>query len=106
MKLKIKKDDIVSVIAGSNKGKTGKVLSVDIKNLRVVVEGINVVKKHVKPSQKNPQGGILSKESSVHYSNVLLLDSKGKPSRVGIKRDKGGKSVRFAKSTGEALTAK
>jgi large subunit ribosomal protein L24 len=70
MKLKIKKGDQVKVIAGGDKGKTGKVISVSAKTMRVVVEGVNLRKKHVKPSQKNPQGGITAKESSIHYSNV------------------------------------
>ena len=108
MKLKIKKGDIVMVIAGSNKGKTGKVLEVVVKEMRVVVEGISLRKKHVKPSQKNPQGGIVSKEASIHYSNVQLMDSKGKPTRIAIKKvEKGGKKVltRIAKTTGDALTA-
>lgn len=106
MKLKIKKGDVVSVIAGSNKGKTGKVLEILTKDMRVLVEGINLRKKHLKPTQKNPQGGVVSKEAPIHYSNVLLMDSKGKPSRVGIQRkEKGGKMVvsRVAKTTGEAL---
>lgn len=108
MKLKIKKGDVVSVIAGSNKGKTGKVLNVDAKNLRILVEGVNVCKRHTKASQKNPQGGVLAKEKPIAYSNVLLLDSQGKPTRIGVKTAKKGsesKSVRFAKTTGQELTA-
>jgi len=108
MKLKIKKGDIVSVISGSQKGKTGKVLAVSKKNLNVLVEGVNLRKKHVKPTQQSPQGGIITKEAPIHYSNVLLMDSKGKPTRVGIKKiEKKGKvsSVRFAKTTKQELTA-
>ncbi len=108
MKLRIKKGDIVMIIAGSNKGKTGKVLEVNLKEMRVVVEGANIRKRHVKPSQKNPQGGIVTKEGSIHYSNVQLMDSKGKPSRIGIKKVKKGDktvSTRIAKTTGEALAS-
>lgn len=70
MKLKIRTGDSVKVIAGSDKGKTGKVLSVDAKNMRILVEGVNVRKKHIKPNQQNPQGGVLPMERPIHYSNV------------------------------------
>jgi len=103
MKLKIKKGDVVTVIAGSNKGKTGKVIAVDTLALRVTVEGVNLAKKHTKPSQKNPQGGIATKEAAIHYSNVMLMDSKGKATRIAIKKDKEGKTSRIAKTTGQAL---
>ncbi len=103
MKLKIKKGDIVTVIAGSNKGKTGKVLEIDALNFRIKVEGVNLAKKHTKPSQKNPQGGITTKEAAIHYSNVMLMDAKGKATRVGIKHEKDGKASRIAKTTGQAL---
>jgi large subunit ribosomal protein L24 len=73
LKLSIRKDDQVAVISGREKGKTGKVLSVDAKAGRITVEKLNLVKRHVKPNQKNPQGGVLEKESSIHYSNVQLL---------------------------------
>jgi len=72
MKLKIKKGDQVKVIAGADKGKTGKVTKIMTKEMRVVVEGINLRKRHVKPTQKNPQGGIVAKEAPIHYSNVQL----------------------------------
>ena len=72
-KLSLKKDDQVQVIAGRDKGKTGKVLKVDLKSGRVTVEKINMVKRHTRPSQKNPQGGILEKETPIHYSNILLM---------------------------------
>ncbi len=108
MKLKIKKGDLVTVISGSDKGKSGKVLKVSLKDLRVLVEGVNVRKKHVKPSQKNPQGGVLSEERPIHYSKVMLLDGQGKPTRVGIKqsKDKEGKitRTRVAKTTGQEIT--
>jgi len=102
MKLKIKKGDVVKVIAGSEKGKTGTVLAVKAQDMRILVEGVNVRKKHVKPSQQTPQGGVISKEAAIHYSNVMLMDGAGKITRVGIKKsEKGGKvtTVRVAKTT-------
>lgn len=75
MKLKIKKGDIIKVITGSDKGKTGRVLDIDPKAMRILVEQVNVRSKHTKPSQMNPQGGINKIEMPVHYSNVMLIDS-------------------------------
>mgnify|MGYP000207810123 CR=1 FL=1 len=98
---KIKKDDMVKIIAGKDKDKTGKVLSVDTKKNEVVVEGCNMVTKHTKPSQTNQNGGIVHQEGSIDISNVMYLH-KGKATRVGIKMD-GDKKVRFAKSTGEVI---
>jgi large subunit ribosomal protein L24 len=72
-KLFIRKNDFVAVMAGKDKGKQGKVLKVDAKNMKLTIEGVNLVKRHVKPSQTNPQGGIVQKESPIHYSNVLLV---------------------------------
>ena len=106
MKLKIRKNDIVKVISGSNKGKTGKVLRVYPKTIRILVEGVNIMKRHTKPSQANPQGGIIAKERPVHYSNVMLMDGAGKATRVGIKVTKKGKETtraRIAKTTGKEL---
>ena len=100
-KLKIKKGDTVQVIAGNDKGATGRVLQVYPKTMRVLVEGVNIRKKHERPSQRNQQGGITSKEMPIHYSNVLLLDSDKNPTRVGIRvEEKGGTkvSVRYAKT--------
>ena len=99
--LKIKKDDMVQVIAGKYKGKSGKVVSVDKKNGTVVVEGINKVFKHSKPSMANQQGGILHQEGPIDASNVMFLH-KGKATRVGFKMD-GDKKVRYAKSTGDVI---
>ena len=99
--LKIKKNDTVKVIAGKDNGKEGKVLSVDVKNHKVLVEGINMVSKHAKPSQVNPNGGIIEKEAYIDISNVMLV-VKGKTTRVGFKEEK-GKKVRFAKATGEVI---
>ena len=99
--LKIKKGDTVKVIAGKDNGKEGKVVSVDPKNGKVVVEGVNVVKKHTKPSMANQQGGIVNKEAPIDASNVMLV-FKGKTTRVGFKVED-GKKVRVAKSTGEVI---
>ena len=99
--LKIKKGDTVKVIAGKDNGKEGKVLSVDVKNSKVLVEGINMVTKHMKPSQANQNGGIVEKEAPIDISNVMLV-FKGKATRVGFKMD-GDKKVRFAKATGDVI---
>ena len=98
---KIKKGDTVKVIAGKDNGKEGKVLSVDPKNNKVVVEGVNVIKKHTKPSAANQNGGIIQKEAPIDISNVMYLH-KGQATRVGFKMD-GDKKVRFAKKTGEVI---
>ena len=99
--LKIKKGDLVKVIAGKDTNKEGKVISVDVKNGKVLVEGVNVVTKHTKPSQANPNGGIVQKEAAIDASNVMLVH-KGKATRVGFKLEN-GKKVRVAKSTGEVI---
>ena len=99
--LKIKKGDTVKVIAGKDKDKEGKVISVDQKKGRVVVEGINMLTKHTKPSAANQNGGIIHQEGSIDISNVMYVH-KGKATRVGIKMD-GDKKVRYAKSTGEVI---
>ena len=96
---KIKKDDLVQVIAGKDKGKSGKVLSVDTKNNKVLVEGVNVVYKHSKPSMTNQQGGIIEKEAPIDISNVMYVH-KGKPVRVGFQGEKKDK-VRVAKVNGK-----
>lgn len=104
-KLKIKKGDNVLVTTGKNKGSKGEVLEVirkENKDARVIVAGINIVKRHTKPSAANPQGGIVEKEASLHISNVSLMDKSGKPTKVGYKMD-GDKKVRVAKTTGESL---
>lgn len=96
---KIKKDDLVQVIAGKDKGKSGKVLSVDTKNNKVLVEGVNMVSKHSKPSMANQQGGIIEKEAPIDISNVMYVH-KGKPVRVGFQGEKRDK-VRVAKVNGK-----
>ena len=102
-KLHIKKGDIVYVNAGEDKGKTGRVLEMLVKEKRAIVEGVNMVTKHTKPKARNPQGGRETKEASVHISNLNPLDPKtGKPTRVGRKEVK-GKLVRYAKRSGEEI---
>lgn len=101
MKLKIKSGDTVIVVAGDNKGYEGKVLSVDRNKNKAIIEGVNIVKKHEKPSAKNPQGGIIEKEAPIHISNLALVEN-GLPVRVGYDfRD--GKKVRVSKKTGEII---
>jgi large subunit ribosomal protein L24 len=102
MAAKIKKGDRVVVLAGKDKGKTGSVLRVLPKEDRVVVEGLNIVQRHTRPSQTDPQGGIKNKEAPIHVSNVAVADSNGKPTRVGF-RVEGDKKVRVAKTTGEVI---
>ncbi|MEM7162242.1 MAG: 50S ribosomal protein L24 [Bacteroidota bacterium] len=95
-KFHIKKGDTVRVIAGASRGEEGKVMSVDARNNRVIVEGMNLVSKHQKPNASNPQGGILKEESGIHISNVMLIDPETKtPTRVGRKRDDDGNLVRY-----------
>ena len=102
-KLHIKKGDTVIGLAGSAKGKSGKVLKVLVSESRAIVEGLNMVSKSTKPSAKNPQGGIIKQEAPIHISNLSLIDPKsGKPTRIAIKR--GGKTVtRIAKKSGEEI---
>jgi len=102
--MNIKKGDTVVVIAGKDKGKKGKVLKVLPKENRVVVEGVNKVKKHQKPSRTAPQGGILTVEAALHISNVMLWDKKAdRPTRIGKQILKTGEKVRISKKTGETL---
>ena len=103
-KLHIKKNDSVVVLAGEDKGKTGKVLKVLVEKNRALVEGVNMVSKSTKPSAKNPQGGIVKQEAPIHISNLSLVDPKsGKATRVGIKVTEDGKKVRIAKKSGEEI---
>ena len=103
MAAKIKKGDRVVVLTGKDKGKTGSVTKVWPKECRVLVEGLNMVQRHTRPTQLDPQGGIKNKEAPLHLSNVAVVDSAGKPTRVGF-RVEGDKKVRFAKSNGEVIT--
>lgn len=103
-KLNIRKGDTVMVIAGDSRGQQGKVLRVDADEYKAIVEGVNLVSKHTKPNAKSPQGGIVKKEAPVHMSNLKLIDSSGKPSRIGRKVDpKTNKLVRFSKKSGEVI---
>lgn len=105
MGLLLKKGDLVEVIAGKEKGKQGKILKVYPKDSKVLVEGLNKVKRHTKPSQANPQGGIVEKEAKLHYSNVLAVDPKtNKGGRLGVKESE-GKKVRFFRKSGSELKA-
>ncbi len=102
MAAKIKKGDRVVLLAGKDKGRAGAVLKVFPKEERVLVEGLNMVQRHTKASQSDPQGGIKNKEAPVHVSNVAIADSNGRATRVGF-RIEGEKKVRFAKTTGEVI---
>lgn len=103
-KLHIKKGDTVYVIAGEDKGKTGRVLEVIPADQRAIVEGINLVSKHTKPNAKHPQGGIIKQESTIHISNLQVVDpSKGGPTRIGRRLNDKGKLVRYAKKSGEEI---
>jgi len=101
-KLKIKTGDTVRVIAGDHKGSEGKVLSVFSDKNKAIVEGVNMMKKHMKPNAQNPQGGIVEKEAAIHISNLSIFNSKGESSRVGYKIED-GKKVRFTKKSNEVI---
>jgi len=103
-KVHIKKGDQVVVIAGNEKGKSGRVLEVNREKMRATVEGVNILSVHSKPSAANPDGGIVKKEGSIHISNLLHADPKdGKPCRIGRKTDESGNKVRYSKRSGEAI---
>ena len=102
MAAKIKTGDRIVVLTGKDKGQQGSVLRVFPKEQRVLVQGLNMVQRHTRPSQGDPQGGIKNKEAPIHLSNVAVVDSKGKATRVGF-RVEGDKKVRFAKTTGEVI---
>lgn len=102
-KLKLKKGDTVKVISGEARGQEGKIISIDTKKSRVLVEGVNMISKHSKPSAKNPNGGITKQEGSIHISNVMFVEG-GKTTRIGRKADeKTKKLVRFSKKTKEVI---
>ena len=105
IKIKIKKNDIVRVIAGASKGKEGKVIKIFPKTYRAIIEGANMVSKHTKPNAANPQGGIIKQEAAIHISNLSLIDHKsGFTTRIGRKIDeKTGKLVRYSKKSGEVI---
>lgn len=103
-KLHVKKGDKVKVIAGKDKGKEGEILKAFPAESRVIVKGVNIIKKHVRPSQDNPQGGIIEKEAPIHSSNVMIVCKKtGKPSRIGKRILDNGKKVRYCKKSGEII---
>ena len=102
MAAKIKKGDRVVVLTGKDKGREGTVAKVFPKEQRVLVSGLNMVQRHTRPTQFDPQGGIKNKEAPIHLSNVAVVDSNGKPTRVGFRME-GDKKVRFAKTTGEVI---
>ena len=100
--MKIRKGDTVQIMSGTDAGKVGRVIKVYLDSDRILVEGINIVKKHTRPSQDNPQGGIIEKEASIHISNTLLMFG-DKPTKIGYKILENGRKVRVAKITGEVL---
>ncbi|MGY4383873.1 large subunit ribosomal protein L24 [Pedobacter sp. UYP24] len=103
-KVKIRKGDLVKVIAGDSKGQQGKVLTVLITKSRILIEGVNLVSKHTKPNAATPNGGIIKKEAALHISNVALIDPKsGEITRVGRKLNADGKLVRVSKKSGEEI---
>jgi large subunit ribosomal protein L24 len=104
MKLHIRKGDNVMVIAGDSKGRTGKVLEVDLEKRRAIVENVNLATKHTKPNAKNTKGGLVKQEMPIHVSNLMVIDNSGKPTRIGRQVDtKTNKSVRVSKKTGEVI---
>ena len=103
-KLHVKKGDNVMVIAGNNKGQSGRVLILDREKRRAIVEGVNMISKHTRPNADNPKGGIIKQEASVHISNLMLIDKSGKPTKTGRNKDeKTGKTVRISKKSGEVI---
>jgi len=98
----IRKNDIVVIISGNYKGKTGRVLKIFPEKQRIIVEGVNFIKKHMRPSQNNPKGGIVEKEASIHISNVQLIHN-NEPTKIGFKNLKDGKKVRYSKKSGEII---
>ena len=100
--MKIRKGDTVQIISGNETGKSGRIIKVFPIKDKIIVEGLNMVKKHARPTQDNPQGGIIEKEAAIHISNVMLIAG-GKPSRIGYKTLEDGKKVKYAKSTGEVI---
>ena len=104
MKLHVKKGDTVLVLSGNDKGKQGKVMSVDVRSNRAIVEGVRIMSKHTRPNTEHPQGGIIKQEAPIHISNLMVVDNSGKPTRIGRKKDeKTGKSIRYSKKTGEII---
>jgi large subunit ribosomal protein L24 len=104
IKLKIRKGDLVKVIAGDSKGQQGKITEIVIEKNRAVIEGVNMISKHTKPNAANPNGGIIKQEAAIHISNLALVDPKtGETTRVGRKKNDAGKLVRVSKKSGEEI---
>ena len=101
--MKLKKNDTVLIIAGKDKGKSGKIVKIDHKNERVIVQGANMVKKTMRKKSAQDQGGIVELEAPIHVSNVAYMTGKGQTSKIGYKFDDSGKKVRYAKKTGEVI---
>jgi large subunit ribosomal protein L24 len=103
-KLHIRKGDTVMVVAGDSKGQQGRVLRVDVDKQKAIVEGVNLVSKHSRPTNDNPKGGIIKKEAPIHISNLMIVDGSGKATRIGRKiGEKSNKLVRYSKKTGEVI---
>ncbi|PID93716.1 MAG: 50S ribosomal protein L24 [Bacteroidetes bacterium] len=102
-KLHIKKGDTVKVIAGDSKGQKGRVLVVETKKERAIVEGVNLISKHTRPNADNPQGGIVKKEAPIHISNLMVVDGSGNATRIGRRPGKDGRLVRYSKKSGEEI---
>ena len=102
VKLHIKVGDTVKVISGESKSQEGKVLKIDRSKMRAIVEGVNIVKKHAKPSASDPQGGIIEKEASLHISNLMVVVN-GQPTKIGRKLNDKGNLVRYSKKSGEVI---
>ncbi len=104
MSFRLKKNDMVKIIAGEHKGRTGRIIRVMPEKKAAIIENVNIVKRHSKPSPKNQQGGIMEKEAAIHLSNLMLIDSKSdQPTRIGVKILEDGKRVRYAKKSKELV---
>lgn len=103
MKLHIKKGDTVKVLSGDSRGEKGRVLEVLVKENRAIVEGLNMVTKHSKKTQANPEGGIIKKEAPIHLSNLMVVDAQGNATRIGRRKNDAGKLVRYSKKSGEEI---
>ncbi len=102
-KLHIKKGDTVKAITGNSRGQKGKVLSIDYKNKRAIVEGLNMISKHTKPNANNTEGGIIKQEAAIHISNLMVVDNNGDATRVGRKLNENNKLERYSKKSGEVI---
>ncbi len=103
IKFHVRRGDTVKLLSGDDKGKIGKIVSVSKEKYRAIVSGVNIIKKSVKPSAENPQGGFVQKEASVHLSNLMVVNSNGEPTRTFRKIDEKGKLQRFSKKTGDLI---